>query len=830
MSLIIGPAGAGKSTLLDQWVRATDQDVVARVDLGSAEAPVLARELHRGLGLSPAAGPFDPERAGVAIGEALAVRAGGLARSVVIVDSGSTRLSEPQVVLLDGLVRAGRGTLRLVVAARSVPGFVLGYLAGAGGFGTIGPEELSFDRAEIERVARARLGRALDPDELDDLANSHRGWVAAVLLALAAPIVLGGEGEEISSVRAQPLIDDFVVREVLGVLDTDQRQLLFDVAAWDPVVPSVCDAVLHRADSRRRLEQIAELVTFVEREPEPSLDFRLARDFAGVLRREARRRDPRRVATLNHDAAVYHRVRGERLDALAVLAASEQWDELLEGLSAVVLEPEYGPELSRARALAASVPREVLHTHPAGLQTMVALDLLVGDVETVDALLAELRERIDGGGPDQWAVRAFWHGAQAVMGPWRDDVAEPLAHAHATLALLDQFSAAFSSRIDEPPFSWARCLVLVFGSSSQLRAGHFDTAREWIDQGAKLAESVGRVDLQVVASGFAAVWHAMLGALSDAVDHAERTWSLAERFPNRTVLKSGADHAAALVALERNRLDVAEHHLDSLVGAAFPHPSHTRAVIGLLAAQLLFARGEVRAALHACDRLRAPGAGPVPVDLEPALVTTQVRLAVADGQFEHARQRLAAYRGTSPVSAAAALVALVEGDRDQLAAELAAWPSPVGTRERIEREVFAALWADRVGDDAGRRTHLLAAAELAEPEGFRRVFLDVAPGVVELVVAEHERNPAPVLARLLDRLSGHHPAAPGVSVPEFTPAEVAVVELLATYLSAGEMAARLGVSVSALKSRQRSVYRKLGVRSRSDAVARLVELGAVSGA
>jgi LuxR family maltose regulon positive regulatory protein len=56
-------------------------------------------------------------------------------------------------------------------------------------------------------------------------------------------------------------------------------------------------------------------------------------------------------------------------------------------------------------------------------------------------------------------------------------------------------------------------------------------------------------------------------------------------------------------------------------------------------------------------------------------------------------------------------------------------------------------------------------------------------------------------------------------------AELAVLRLLATDLTAREIAAQLYLSANTVRSHTRALYRKLGVRTRADAVARAVKLG-----
>jgi LuxR family maltose regulon positive regulatory protein len=56
-------------------------------------------------------------------------------------------------------------------------------------------------------------------------------------------------------------------------------------------------------------------------------------------------------------------------------------------------------------------------------------------------------------------------------------------------------------------------------------------------------------------------------------------------------------------------------------------------------------------------------------------------------------------------------------------------------------------------------------------------------------------------------------------------AELAVLQLLATELSTREIAERLFLSANTIRSHRRALYQKLGVHSRTDAVARATALG-----
>ena len=83
-------------------------------------------------------------------------------------------------------------------------------------------------------------------------------------------------------------------------------------------------------------------------------------------------------------------------------------------------------------------------------------------------------------------------------------------------------------------------------------------------------------------------------------------------------------------------------------------------------------------------------------------------------------------------------------------------------------------------------------------------------------------------AALRAQLSRQHgTGSPGAST--LTAAELRLLPLLSTYLSAAEIAAELSVSPHTVKAEVKSIYRKLGVSSRSQAVARSRELGLLEG-
>jgi LuxR family maltose regulon positive regulatory protein len=120
------------------------------------------------------------------------------------------------------------------------------------------------------------------------------------------------------------------------------------------------------------------------------------------------------------------------------------------------------------------------------------------------------------------------------------------------------------------------------------------------------------------------------------------------------------------------------------------------------------------------------------------------------------------------------------------------------------------------------------AVDLAQSVGIVRPFLAGGPRVAALI-ARHRH----VVARHLEFTRGLSPEDTGKSgavgtppppIDGLTERELAVLTYLPTLLKAGDIAADLFVTVNTVKTHQQSIYRKLGVATRRDAVDRAREL------
>jgi LuxR family maltose regulon positive regulatory protein len=123
----------------------------------------------------------------------------------------------------------------------------------------------------------------------------------------------------------------------------------------------------------------------------------------------------------------------------------------------------------------------------------------------------------------------------------------------------------------------------------------------------------------------------------------------------------------------------------------------------------------------------------------------------------------------------------------------------------------------------------------AEPGGFLRIFVDEGPSMARLLYEAVTRGIAPDYARRLlsafpvaepEQTTASEKQAPQSELVEpLSERELEVLLLFAEGLTNQEIASRLFLSLNTVKAHSSNIYGKLGVHSRTQAVARARALG-----
>jgi LuxR family maltose regulon positive regulatory protein len=153
----------------------------------------------------------------------------------------------------------------------------------------------------------------------------------------------------------------------------------------------------------------------------------------------------------------------------------------------------------------------------------------------------------------------------------------------------------------------------------------------------------------------------------------------------------------------------------------------------------------------------------------------------------------------------------------------------------IEVLLMQALIFQSGGDVDQAITVLERAFNLADPGGFIRIFVDEGPPMAHLLYEAATRGIAPdYVRRLLAAFPDVEPekiAPSSTQIPKsdliepLSEREIQVLQLIAEGLTNREVASRLFLAVNTVKAHAGNIYGKLGVHSRTQAVAKARTLG-----
>jgi len=309
---------------------------------------------------------------------------------------------------------------------------------------------------------------------------------------------------------------------------------------------------------------------------------------------------------------------------------------------------------------------------------------------------------------------------------------------------------------------------------------------------------------QLVAIGGAAMVHASSGDLVAAqtwVDiAAARSWpeALLNEYQG-TPLRI----AEAKIALERDDLDGAEVALNSVwhiieTVEHWPTLAHLRALLDIRLGRAEVGLEEFRALRRRRGRRK-------PRSQRRLLDLTDSALALAAGDMASARRLVDQGGDAAMLTLGVARVEIFDGRHERAQRRLAGIEVEA-PEARAHLAVLEALILRRAGRPEEAATAARRARAIADAHGLRTPFL--------LVPAEDRALFGP---EVIDVATPSLTARP--AVPRLTSRERVILTELRGTASVGEIAERLHVSENTVKSQRRSLYRKLGVSSRDEAIA-----------
>jgi len=826
LTVAVGSAGAGKSVLLADWAAARSPGVTSWLSCHGADTDAV----RFWAGFIDAPRVIDP-KFGADAADLLAMDGQMSADVIASIANDAARLPAGSAIIVDDFHIAAPAVSRnmielvecwpaksvqLVLASRYDPPLRLHRMRVSGELCEIRDHDLYFSLAD-SRDLLANFGVQLSDADLAMLHRRSEGWPAA--LQMAALSLRGTRDPErvarALEVRSQTIAEYFIA-EVLDQQPPEVARFMLDTSILNVLTAGACTAITGRQDAAALLRGIDTAHLFLVARDEERTSFRYHPLVRQMLHAELRARDQAREHMLQLRAAEWRESAGDTRRAARHFLAAQQADRALALLQdRVVTDFLHDPGLPAPPDLS-TVDATLLADVPDQLLGLAADLLLSGDTARGGQYL-DLLERARPSIPPDSRLAARYAAIQsfryAVIGQLDKavDAAMRARGIQEQTQLTDEWNAAV-------PLILLRVYPCLDDLGAVEREAAAALATPALPEPAKLVLVPGALALARLESGH----------LAEAADAAK-----AEADARRLGFERhffAVDHLRALagLALERRDLGAAER----LTEQALSISERRRPLFEFLAlldrARIWAARGQPREALATIESARLVLAG-----------ASSALLARADEQEALLRLSLGDLRSPSELASGLpvarrgllqARIALAAGDHHTAQEHLQ--PAALGDltpRAALVLQILLAAAAIERGDPAAASI-LGSALHSARHQGFLNTVITTAPQVTSYLV-EHAAQLLPdqfveqVIAAALEVRAAEADAGPSGHMPAgpLTDAEQRILMLLptSTYL---QIADTLYISRNTVKTHLRSIYRKLGAISRSEALQRAVDL------
>ncbi|HET7017579.1 MAG TPA: LuxR C-terminal-related transcriptional regulator [Streptosporangiaceae bacterium] len=861
VTLVCGPTGSGKTVACAMWATRTQSTGnVAWVSLDPGDRQPGRLWAHIGAALAGTEAMPDDladalvEPAERGFGLRLADLAEQLDEPVTLVLDDVQELagSEP-LADLDLLVRHGPPNLRLMLAGRHLAGLGVAKLRVDGELAEIGADELACTPAEAQAYFDM-LGVELPPDQLDELLGRTQGWITGLRLAAlrseaahepAAPWRISGD---------EPLVADYLRDEIMATLPAGRRLFLLQTCVVDRICGDLADTLTGSQDGAVVLDHLCRENVLVRRVEGGGgqIDYEYHPLLLDLLRAELRREFPGQVTELTGKAARWQARNHRPVPALKNAVMAGDWD-----FAATVLA-QVGPDLLLPGQAAILEP--ILATFPASRYTadaavagaLAAAGLRTGDNYATELHLRNAETALEQCPDHQRAVVAIWLKALTLM--------QATARGAADTGLIEQATAMAGP---VPPTTSDRgehhALGLLWTAAgiAALASLRISEARRAFAQAGRQLPSGPSDSIRLEFTARTIAWQAIAEAMYGDLRAADDLLAdpildaVAETDPLPGVL---ADLASACLHLARDETATARRLLDQCAENAGNH-GWAGPVIWSLAtmtrARLALCENDHGAARRLITKLHYQNLNPAkgegrrtaPAPIGRTLAILDAEIALSEGNTAGAK--LALDRASSDQSGGdrsgggranllltSAKILLADGDSRAALGKAEGCLTDSATdatmRDRVGALVLAAIACRRLGQTDQATDQLGYALTLAEPHREYRPFLDggsAARSALAVLIRPASQGAA-TAARILQRFDTRpaRPADAPAAVP-LTGSELAVLRFLPTHMTNQEIAEALFLSINTVKTHLRSVYRKLGVTTRRQAISTAARLG-----
>ncbi len=754
--------------------------------------------------------------------------------------------------------------MHLVIAARADPPLPIARLRARDQLVELRAPDLRFSPEEAVTFLNERMGLHLTPEQIEALDARAEGWVAG--LQLAALSMQGRQdipGFINAFTGSNRFVLDYLTEEVLERQPLEIQTFLLQTSILDQMCASLSDAVAERSDSARILAQLEQANLFVVPLDDARQWYRYHHLFDDLLQSRLHQTHPEQIPELHRRASAWYEQNGFVNEAVDHALAAPDFDRAEYLIKQVAFPLILRSEVTTLLNWIRQIPEDWIQRHPFLSLIHATALVTLGKLELGSARLAQVDDaQLD---PQARKIAQLLRAALTLL---RADSAQAIESARTAL----EASEASIAHLTNPPDEFtlvATVYLVVVLVELQIAAGKLNDAVATCRHSLELGSSIAPDSPWAVIIGYIHFELAELlyerNDIAAAEHHATRGLEICRAGRNEE-LESYA--LVALAQVKQAQGDVAIALDLTQQAARLVRKRHIASEIRYVAARqikVLLAQGRLDDAAQVIGEL--PPEDEIAWFLERGLASVaRARWLIARREFASVEELLEQLQGQAHTSAQLgtlieilALLALVhhgQGDTAQATATLTralALAAPEGyVRTFVDLgEAMKSMLSDvrvRIGMDSDGQPlleyvdKLLAAFPIAPLETSRKSQRSRPVNSIPLDPAGPSGAGDPAAGPAGDALRSETlvPPAPRGATPEpgtsgtragllnlesemavpLSERELDVLRLIAAGLSNQEIAERLVVTLSTVRTHIYNVYRKLGVRSRTQALAR----------
>ena len=745
--------------------------------------------------------------------------------------------------------------MHLAIASRVDPPLPLARLRARRQLTELRAADLRFTADEATTFLNQVMGLHLAPENVAILATRTEGWIASLQLA-AISLQRRDAAEAATFIAAfggsHRHVIDYLTEEVLAQQSPEIHEFLSQTAILDRLTASLCDAVTGRDDGECLLRQLEQANLFLAPLDDERRWYRYHRLFADFMRNHLYNETPELARTLHRRAAAWHAQHALPSEAIAHALRAADFAEAAQWIEQTAVTLLMRSEATTLLNWLKALPQPVIDARPTLNLIYAEASLIAGEFAPIETALHAVETALSRGdvpAEEQDAVQSQVMAIHAYMATFSGDIRHGVALAQQAFAALPQDNAFLRSVV-----SWLLGLSQffdtntlaaqrVFGETLELSQatgntlvaslslfvsgyflilqGRLRQARITFEQGVASLTGDQRTSPPVSASLIYQGLSEVLREMND-LDAAEQAVTecidLGEQWGNAEVL---VDSYVVLTRIAYAQGD--EEHARQNLGKvmAFVHEDKisrlTIRQMEAFQARMQVAWGELDAAALWVEKWHnAYAQEPLPEGNIAVFIRWMEVSALA--RFYLAHERFAA-----AIEVLAPLRHLVEE---------AGWMGVA-----IELLGLESLALRGQGQREAAHSALQRALTLAAPEGYVRIFVEMGTGMADLLREIQKEGLMPDYIRTLLQVADRQPqvssppcAQPTTHTPQpltepLSDRELEILRLIETGMTNREIADKLYIAISTVKTHINNLYGKLGVSNRVQALARAREVG-----